>query len=342
MTSSSSPPLSPIAALRPVLAWQRPADAPLPQPGELLRLRVAPGPQGTLLAEDGRGLSLPLPALPTGGGEGLGIGDLLLLRVLATLPQLELQLVERQPAQRWVLADSRDEAEPASMRAEQAWLARLQAGRRDGPPGGMVAGTEVAAAAEIAADIAAMALQWRKQVMTQLWRASRAAAPAPLAGNPAGPGALALPASIALPGWNAQALLLRLLSLQPAWQRVWHLGDEEADEDAAAAEEQGLRLSLALQFNGAPLQLLLQWHRGLLLYFSTEQAANLALLRARLPRVAAALAAVPLPLRHCQLALRPPLIGAATPEQLTQGLRQGSSGALFRAAAEIVHALQSA
>lgn len=307
-----------IPALRPILAWQRPVGAPLPQLGELLRLRIALGPEGALLADDGRGLRLPLPP-----GQA-SVGDLLLLRVLATEPRLELQLVERRPASGWALAEPQEEVEPASMRAEQAWLARLQAGRYNSQP-------------------AALAVQWRNQVMSQLWRAAGSTAQAALPESLLSPGEplpLAMPVAIMLPGWNAQALLLRLLSPQPPWQSVWQLSDEEAGAEPPADEEQGLRLSMTLDFNGAPLQLLLQWHKGLLLYFATEQAANLPLLRARLPRVATALAAVPLLLRHCQLALRPPLIAAATPDQQAQGLGQGSSGALFRAAAEIVSVLQ--
>ncbi|MCU7375451.1 hypothetical protein PEC18_32680 [Paucibacter sp. O1-1] len=294
-----------VAAIRPVLSWHADTAMPPRQVGELLRLLVEQDAQGQLLGQHGSGLLLRLPpgtAMP---------GDQLLLRVLSTQPKLELALIEHRP-QRPAGDSAVAEGEMAALRNDQAWQLQLRLPSSLSP--------------------AALAMQWRSRVLAD---ASRLGLPGPVT-EPAL--ALYQPPTQVL-GWNAQALLLRLIQAPPqAWLPD---GGDEAGEPAEAGDGV-LALTVQLSLQGGWVQLLLKWQQGLWLQLSAEKPPTLQALRALMPRIAAALAGVPLALRHCQLSSR--LIAVNAPRAGTQTLHgaQGSSGPLFRAAAEIVWVLQHA
>lgn len=316
------PPIPAIPAIRPVLTWQPGGSLPQQQVGDLLSLRVEVGAQGELLARDGRGLLLSLPA------ETAVAGDVLLLRVLSSQPKLALELVERQPSTPALKLPVSEENESPAVRTDQAWLQRLQVAGLNSLP-------------------ASLAAQWRNRVLAEVLRAGRSAASiADL--PPAAQGQLLLPAQhqspIHLLGWNAQALLLRLLGVPPDQAR--HGAADEAAADGGAAQDEGardsggLQLLFGLSLNGEWVQLRLHWQHGLFLHFSADKPQTLQALRGLMPRMAAALAAVPLLMRHCQLSLKPPPGTPLSVEQQARGLAHSSSGALFRAAAEIARILQ--
>lgn len=310
-------PILALNALRPIEVQARHAGAREAQVGELLRLRVTRAPQGMLMGSDESGLQLQLPpdaALP---------GEVLLLRVLARQPRLELQVLQRESAAPAPLPGGEGEWTSAAMRPDQAWLQRWHISR----------------SAELPSNLAA---QWRARALAQQLRQPEA-----LPGQVLGPEAMlaAHAAPIQLPGWMGQALWLRLLSPLP---ELWHPLDAEEstadDADSSRGEDgeghSGLRLCLNLRLDGAWLLVLLQWRHGLLLHFSAQRQDTLQGLRERLPRIAAALAAVPLQLRHCSLSLRQPALLDASASQRAQGLAQAGSQVLFRAAAELVSVLQ--
>ncbi|WP_349744260.1 hypothetical protein [Roseateles cavernae] len=296
-----------ISTIRPVLSWHADTAMPPRQVGELLRLLVEQDAQGQLLGQHGSGLLLRLPpgtAMP---------GDQLLLRVLSTQPKLELALIEHRP-QRPAGDSATAEGEMAALRSDQAWQLQLRLPSSLSP--------------------AALAMQWRSRVLAD---ASRLGLPGPVA-EPAQTQGLQLPPTQVL-GWNAQALLLRLIQAPP--QGWLPDGGDEAGEPAEAGDGV-LALTVQLSLQGGWVQLLLKWQQGLWLQLSAEKPPTLQALRALMPRIAAALAGVPLALRHCQLSSR--LIAVNAPRAGTQTLHgaQGSSGPLFRAAAEIVWVLQHA
>lgn len=325
-----------ISALRPVLAWQGQPLSSSSSPanvGELLRLTVTAGPQGELLARNEQGL---LVNVPSGAA---AIGDVLVLRVLAIEPRLELQLLERRSGAVAAGTAAQVQALPedtAALRTDQAWLQQRFHGVRQ------------AAVQELPAVVAA---QWRGRVLAALLRGGVEQAPA-LPGAPAQEGTAARPGGEAIPlqGWQGQALQLRLLNPQAA---VWPSPEQEeeapprqpAEPEAESAPDEsgeGLRLGLILSLHGDWVQVVLQWQHGLLLHFSADQPETLQILRGLMPRIAAALAAVPLRLRHCQLSSKPPAVPPLPQAQQSHGLAHSSSGALFRAAAEIAKVLQQA
>ncbi|MGN6826396.1 hypothetical protein [Paucibacter sp. M5-1] len=298
-----------VSAVRPVLSWHADTAMPPRQVGELLRLLVEQDAQGQLLGQHGSGLLMRLPpgtAMP---------GDQLLLQVLSTQPKLELALIEHRP-QRPAGESAVAEGELAALRSDQAWQLQLRLPSALSP--------------------AALAMQWRSRVLAD---ASRLGLPSPVVAEPAQPQGLQPPPTQVL-GWNAQALLLRLIQAPP---QGWLLpdGGDEVGEPADAGDGV-LALTVHLSFQGGWVQLLLKWQQGLWLQLSAEKLPTLQSLRALMPRIAAALAGVPLALRHCQLSSR--LIAVDAPRAGTQTLHgaQGSSGPLFRAAAEIVWVLQHA
>lgn len=310
-----------VNALRPIDAQLQHGAGRQPQLGQTLRLLIQLGPRGELVAADASGLKLVLPPGSAAPGE------LLLLRVLAQQPRLELQRLPSPaapaaaPAALPVAAPqppltdgAGDEAlwQFAALRPDQAWLQRQQMLRAGGLP-------------------ASVAARWRAHALAELQ-----AAPPPA-------GALAGAAGVQLLGWLGQALWLRLLVAQPSlWPPLPPLPDEEgtASASGAAGANEEADLCLELPFAGDWLRVLLHWRRGLLLHFSAGQAQTLQRLRERLPRIAAALAAVPLQLRQCRLSLQPPLLHDAGPRRAAQALAAAGSPALLRAAAEIVHLLQ--
>lgn len=313
-------PIPALFSLRPLLPLPSGAAPRLPMLGQALPLQIGVGPDGELLAQGPQGLLFTLPA------GSARVGDLLLMRVVATQPQIELQLIEHQslPTAR-LRADEGDglDAMP-SLRPDQAQLQRLQLGR--------------GASETLPATLAA---QWRSRVLAEVLRHPAEAALLPgLGGNRSEPTS-ALAPLYPMPGWQQLTILLRLLSpTAPAWPQ---LADEllaPGEGDAGdQAEEQGLRLQLSLTLEGESLQLLLQWQHGLLLYFVTESLPMLQALRLRLPQIASVLASIPMPLRYCLFARQLPA-GQRPAARPSQGLAHTSSAALFRAAAEIVAVLQ--
>jgi hypothetical protein len=226
------------------------------------------------------------------------------------------------------------------MRTEQAWLLRQR----------LLPAATAATAAPAAAAGVQMAGEWRALALAESLRA--ASAPAAAADSPqlqqtqAG-------APLQLLGWSGQALWLRLLGPSPG-ALGWTPTVQQEDEEQASTRQhepesqgepdepgEGLRLGLILSLDGDWVQLLLQWQQGgLLLHLSAERPETLQALRGLLPRLSAALAAVPLPLRHCQLSSRPPALPPLPRAQQARGLAHASSGPLFRAAAEIAAVLQ--
>lgn len=305
-------PILPLGAVRPIEAWPQPGAAREVLVGELLRLRVSREADGSLLGSDESGLQLRLRA-------GLAThGETLLLRVLGREPQLSLQLLQRQPAPAAGVAEMVDEWQSAALRPDQAWLERWRQ-------------------AQSAALPVAVAQQWRARALAAQLRPPEVPFQAPWLGPEAVLAAHAAP--LALPGWSAQGLWLRLLS---PWPVLWQLSadDENGSGASLSSGPEGLRLSLNLQLGEDWLLILLEWRGGLLLHFSAESTALLARLRGQLPRIVGALSRVPLPLRHCTLGSQAPGLIDASPSQRARGLAQADSQLLFRAAAEIVALLQ--
>lgn len=322
-----------IAALRPILAWQAPVGAPpTATVGELLRMIVAAGPQGELQARNEQGLLLNVPP------GAAAAGDVLLLRVLATQPKLELQMLERRSADAAGanVPAAAGQEDTAALRPDQAWLQQRFNGARQ------MSGSALPAS---------LAAQWRGRVLAEVLRSNLPEQPGPQAAAAPAEGAARLE-PFHLQGWNGQALLLRLLSPQMAGWPSLEREDEalqqqpphrhaESEQHAGSDEPgEGLRLGLILSLNGDWVQVVMQWQQGLLLHFSADKPETLQALRALMPRIAAALAAVPLPLRHCQLSSKPPAAPPLPQGQQSQGLAHTSSGALFRAGAEIASVLQ--
>ncbi|MFT7772951.1 hypothetical protein [Roseateles sp.] len=310
-------PIPALRPLRPIEAWPRQAGGREAQVGELLRLRVAQTADGGLLGDAQDGLQLGLPA-------GLARpGDTLLLRVLSREPRLELQLLQREPA--------RDAAPEEAPGDEWGWRALR-------PDQGRLQRWHLNQDARLPAQVA---VQWRAQLLADQLRA-----PQSPVGHALGPESLlaAHAAPVQLTGWLGQMLWLRLLSpLNGFWPAAAGHDDAAHDGSSAQAEvaEGGVCLSLNLSTPEGWVLVLLQWRHGLLLHCCVERAEALPWLRARLPAVARALAAVPLRLRHCSLGLRPPPLPDAGPAQRAQGLASAASQPLFRAAAEIARVLQA-
>ncbi|PZP35675.1 MAG: hypothetical protein DI603_02545 [Roseateles depolymerans] len=318
----------------PALTALRPIDAQTVLPGgrefqlgELLKLRVVQGADGGLLGSDGLGLLVPLPA---GAGQAQP-GDTLLLRVLSLRPRMELQFVERQAQSGSTVPAAQDWADDSpALRTDQAWLASQRFARAAPAP---------------LAEPGMIAIQWRAQAFAELQRAARV--------DEAGwPVAAALPDEGLLPqtvfqlgGWQNQAVLLRLLLPLPGqlpWLPVERDGRHEPGGEASADDGSSLLLCITLEFRGDRVQVLLMWDHGLLLHFAADQASTLEHVRALLPGIASALAAVPLRLRSCLLSVRSPSLKPPSPERIAAGLAETSCGALFRAAAEIAKLLQLA
>ncbi|HEY1130223.1 MAG TPA: hypothetical protein VGF12_12545 [Roseateles sp.] len=313
---------APIPALRPVRpieAWPRQAGGREAQIGELLRLRVALMADGGLLGDAEDGLQLGLPA-------GLARpGDTLLLRVLSREPRLELQLVQREAA-----TDAVPEETPGD---EWGWRALR-------PDQGRLQRWHLNQDARLPVQVA---VQWRSQLLAEQLRA-----PQGPAGQALGPESqlAAHAAPVQLTGWLGQIVWLRLLSpLSSFWPAATGHDDAAREGGGGLAEpgvpDGGICLSMNLATPEGWVLVLLQWRHGLLLHCCAERAEALPWLRARLPAVAKALAAVPLRLRHCSLGVRPPLLPDAGPAQRAQGLASAASQPLFRAAAEIARVLQA-
>jgi hypothetical protein len=333
------PALSPLPALD---AWTPSRGGFVLQIGEQLRLQVALAADGALLGRTERGQTFALPA-------GLAQpGEMLLVRVLASQPQLQLQIVERRAAEGAPQSAATSDAAPqdtGALRADPAWLMRRLPGARPLPGAASASTPPLTHTAPAAPDM--LAAQWRGRVLAEVLKA-----PMQHAGVAANVVPEASQEAIRVQGWNGQPIQLRLLHPQQAsWpppgpedeapqepQRDGQQPHQEPDEPG-----EGLRLGLILSLNGDWVQVVLQWQAGgVLLHLSAESPATLQQLRGLLPRVSAALAAVPLPLRHCQLSSRPPAMPPLPSAQQAPQLAHASSNALFRAAAEIAAVLQQA
>jgi len=226
------------------------------------------------------------------------------------------------------------ESESPALRTEQAWLLKLRLQPE--------AGQATARLARLWQGLVLQALKASGPALLPAAAASLAEKPAeaaPLPGTMHGP-------VYALPGWQGQVLLLRLLDgtaeAWPAQADAPGEHSEDSGDSKDAGEQAGLSLSLRLSLAGEPVQILLQWRQGLLLRACCADPDTLQALRGLLPRIAARLAAVPLLLRHCQLSLRPaPSATPARPRQL-RALAHAGGSALFRAAAEISTVLLAA
>jgi len=312
--NATIPALSP---LRPVDAWLHQAGGREAQVGELLRLRVALAAEGGLLGETEDGLQVGLPP-------GLGRpGDLLLMRVLSREPRLQLQLMQRE-----AVSDAAPDELPGgdwglrALRPDQGRLQRWHLDQDARQP--------------------ALAGQWRSQLLSEQLRA-----PQGLAGQMPGPEPpwAAHAAPVQLVGWLGQLLWLRLLGPLSGFWPLPAVRDDVGREGGDALMEPGVQedgacLCLNLDTPEGWVLVLMQWHHGLLLHCCAERAEALPWMRARLPAVARALAAMPLRLRHCSLGLRPPPLPEAGPAQRAQALASAASLPLFRAAAEIARLLQ--
>jgi hypothetical protein len=316
-----------ISPLRPIQAWQSPGpnQEMAPAKGDVLRMTVSQHPEGGLLAVSEHG---PMMMVPAGT---VTVGDVLLLRVLATHPKLELQMLERRPSDNGAgdqIGKASRSEETAALRTDQAWLQQ----RFHGPGMNALPAT--------------LAAQWRSRVLAEVLQANQREASQTVAiAHALETVPMAIhSAAFHLLGWNSQTLLLRLLSPQTT-----HGTHTPHDEDASSEESQSarhddpdapLRLGITFSLDGERVQILLQWQHGLLLHLSAEQPKTLQALRSLLPSIAGALAAVPLPLRHCQLSQKMPESAAAALTFQMPFLVHSSSAALFRAAAEVVGVLQ--
>lgn len=313
-------PIPALSAVRALQAHQSFAGGRDLRPGELLRLQVVAAADGTLLGADGDGLQLPLPGL---GGQAAP-GDVLLLRVLSQRPRLELQLVERQPggSAPAALRPSPQIEDSPALRSDQAWLARQH----------------LVGAPPALPQPAAVAVQWRAQVLGELQQLAGSPDPAP----PWAAAQDAAPLILQLPGWQNQAVLLRLL-LPLHGQLPWPAVDADGGHGETVGDDgSALMLCLGLALDGDWVQVLLLWDHGLLLHFSADEAATLERVRELLPAMASALAAVPLRLRSCLLSVRGAAPRDAPAARLAAGLADTRCAALFRAAAELVKQLQRA
>jgi hypothetical protein len=305
-----SAPIPALTPLRPIEAWLRQAGGREAQVGELLRLRVALTAEGGLLGETEEGLQVGLPP-------GLGRpGDLLLMRVLAREPRLQLQLMQRE-----AVADAEADELPGG---DWGWRALR-------PDQGRLQRWHLDQDARLPAQVGA---QWRSQLLSEQLRAAQG--PAGQAPGSESPWA-AHAAPVQLVGWLSP--LSGFWPLPPRQDDAGRAGGNALME--AGVQDDGVCLCLNLDTPEGWVLVLLQWHHGLLLHCCAERAEALPWMRARLPAVARALAAVPLRLRHCSLGLHPPPLPEAGPAQRAQGLASAASLPLFRAAAEIARLLQA-
>lgn len=138
-------------------------------------------------------------------------------------------------------------------------------------------------------------------------------------------GGLALSAAATLP----QQGLRFMAPAQAPWR--W-----PGDHTRGGAAQDDPSLALGLVLDGEPVLVLLHWQQGLWLQLGAGSPATLLALRAAVPAIATALAAVPLRLRRCWLVrLTRPLPTVAAPV-----LARGHGAWLLRAAAEVAAVLR--
>lgn len=282
------------------------ATARQPAMGETIELRLDAAEAGDLFATTADGLSLKLAGMGQGmgtAGRNLVVGDVLLVKVLATTPQLELALFDSavRPGPRSAVAGAGGhqgagpgpfETEQAAMRPDQvAWLRQV---------------------VWRPADTAALASSWRASMLVQLERhaASRAqadgsGAASVLAAEPGGPnprddfhadllGRLqpaADPWLLAAYAWGGLRVMLRALAVDAdGGPTHWRRGGAPA-----------LRVILELPGLGRVTVQLQLVADGVMLDLAADQPESLQPLRDRLPALVAALGRADLRVLRCRL-----------------------------------------
>ncbi|MBS1190294.1 MAG: hypothetical protein H6R10_2086 [Rhodocyclaceae bacterium] len=297
-----------------------------PMVGETLQLALAGTAGDDLLATTPDGEPLRLAGLGRLAG-GLAPGDILQVRVLATVPQLRLQLLEPPSRSRPDTAGLAPGEEPAAMRPDQLALRQI---------------------ARPLPDAAALAMAWRTRLLAGLASLADPRGPRPALGlalallgadpavTPGEPPSLS-PAAVAerwfysTYAWAGQPVVLRLL-------------DREDEEPPASRRRPGtavLRLEFDLPGLGHVAVQVELAAGGVVLALFLENGDAVRQVREALPAIAAALAGGDLPLRRCRLEQGRP---GTEPAAAWGGPVQAAPGAalplpLFRAAAEVMVAL---
>lgn len=277
----------------------------------LLRLRVLSAFDGGLLARNADGLPLQIPASAL-AGQAWAPGQLLLVRVVSTSPQLELAVLG--PAEEAPLGKSGPGREPRAMQPDQAGLRRLLS-----PP----------------LDVPALAAQWRAMVLLRLQQP--ASASAARAQTVTALGAEPLPATLQ-PTLVFHTLLWPgvALTFWPAQQRP------RSAQRGRPAATRSMGLLLVLPDLGE-VRIDVSMHgSAVALSLTAQNASAVPLLRSRTSLMATSLARDHLRLMQCQVACTPsPLPMAALPAtaQHLATFDTTLPPGLFRAAAEVLNAL---
>jgi hypothetical protein len=307
-----------IAAPRPLPPGAEGAGQRATAAGEIMHLRFAQMQGDDLLAATDDGRSLRLAGL-AGLGQGLAQGDVLLVRVLAAAPHLDLEFLGTLARSGSAQLPPPAPAEPASMRTDQAALRQL-CWREP--------------------NAAALAAAWRVLVYGR-WRDG--GLPGGADGYPAlVPGALRgdqWPSAIdrwtfPVYAWGGLPMMLRLVRGE---------GGEggEAGEHGAAPHRHSPPLALCIELDlpgvGRLLLLLQCVTGGLQLTLRVHCQAALQAVRGMLPELAAALARADLQLIRCRL-IHGTHIELVAPDgdDLPNGPGVAVAASLFRAAAEAV------
>lgn len=284
----------------------------------LLRLRVLSAFDGGLLARNADGLPLQIPASSL-AGQTWAPGQLLLVRVVSTSPQLELAVLG--PAEEDPMGRPGPGREPGAMQADQAGLRRLLSP---------------------ALDVPALAARWRSMVLLRLQQSVPAPAGAALGwahGGATVPGAEPPPATL------QPTLVFHTLLWPGAGLTFWPAQPRprRARPGAPArAMAQSMGLLLVLPDLGEVRIDVSVYGSAVALSLATQSAASVPLLRSRTSLITTSLARAGLRLMQCQVACTPsPLPMAvlpATAQQLASVDTTLPPG-LFRAAAEVLNAL---
>lgn len=285
--------------------------APRPAVGEHIALRYEGRDEHGVTMRRDRGASLRMPP-PGAWAQGLSVGDMVWMRVLATEPSLELEFVAPRPAASGTAA-SPDEL-PA-MRLDQAALRAYQ-WKLPSP-------TELAAAWRVI--LTSRHMDLGLQGLALLERQ-----PLALPGPHTVPGAPAPPErgesghwSFHLYAWGGMSVTLRVAAA-PLWERRKPQPREEGP--------QGIEVALALPQAGPITVQLLRVGGGLAMALMPRDPQVLPLLRELMPEVATALGRMGVPLVKVQLGK--PL--APLPPGGLSYRPDASSSLLLHAMAEVV------
>jgi len=278
----------------------------LPQAGATISLVLKEARGDDLLVETGEGIPLRLAGLRH-RFSGLTPGDIVLARVLATTPRLQLTLLDAPSGSRADEPASSDQADLPALRLDQLALRQINWAARNA---------------------GALAAAWRARVLGALERHPSAALGAGQGLPPVVQERWVFPVF----AWDGQPVLLRLVA--------------DDDEDGRHESEDCRPAALLVEFAVAGLGRILVRLRivaaGVWTEFAVEGEAAWQAIRAALPAIAAALGRMRLPLRGCRLnpRLKDARPWAARPGAGTE-LAAAVPPALFDVAAEIVFALSS-